>query len=159
MGPWVCRNLGLIQISIPLNTTDPADCSAVHSAAQCVNGNESFWPWWVQQLQTQYVNNKMWLLSPPLKKNLKFWCGWLLLSSIPRGICFKQTHISGVSVGIFSAEYSVATQYMKKLQKLFLNSNENEQRNLICPKRKWRKLSINPFITKQMILHTCVARV
>lgn len=68
MGPWGCRNLGLIQISIPLNTTDPADCSAVHSAAQCVNGNESFWPQWVQQLKTQYVNNKTCLLSPPLKQ-------------------------------------------------------------------------------------------
>lgn len=40
-------------------------------------------------------------------------------------------HISGISMGIFNAEYSVATQYMKKLQKLFLNSNESEQRNLI----------------------------
>lgn len=46
--------------------------------------------------------------------------GWLLLSSFASGICFKQTLISKIPMGIFSVEYGVTSQYLKIAQKMYL---------------------------------------
>lgn len=46
--------------------------------------------------------------------------GRLLLSCFASGICFKQTLISKIPMGIFSAEYGVTSQYLKTAQKMHL---------------------------------------
>lgn len=42
MRHYVCHNLRLIQVSVPLNASDLSDGSAVHSALQNFNVDELF---------------------------------------------------------------------------------------------------------------------